>query len=64
MLNLGELFPETAGFITVIQGQVIDIHNYKKCILGTNNNNNNNETCRKCREETETSLHITEACRQ
>ena len=41
MLNLGELFPETAGFITVIQGQVIDIHNYKKCILGTNNNNNN-----------------------
>ena len=42
MLNLGELFPETAGFITVIQGQVIGIHNYKKCILGTNNNNNNN----------------------
>jgi hypothetical protein len=66
VLNLGELFSDTTGFMTVIQGQVIGIHNYKKYILDTNNNNNNNnnnETCKKCRQKSETSQHIAGACR-
>ena len=46
--------------MTVTQVEVISINNYKKYILDTNINN---ETCKKCRQKSETSQHTIGACR-
>ena len=44
-----ELFPETAGFMIVIQNQVICTSNYRKYIL--KDPNTTNGSSRKCREK-------------
>jgi hypothetical protein len=59
-LKVGELFPETAGFMTAFQDQVIGTNNYKKRVLKYSSNIN--DICRKFREKSETFQHITGAC--
>jgi hypothetical protein len=50
-----DLFAETEGFLTAIQGQVILTRNYKKYIL---KQPHVNELCRRCGKESETIQHI------
>jgi len=57
----GFFFPETEGFLTAIQDQVILTRKYKKYIL---KQPNIDELCRRCGKESETIHHITAACEQ
>ena len=50
-LIIADLFAETEGFLTAIQGQVILIKNYEKYIL---KQPNIDELCRRCGKESET----------
>jgi len=54
-------FPETEGFLTAIQDQVILTSNYKKYIL---KQPNTDKLCRRCGKEPEAIQHITAACEQ
>jgi len=60
-LTNADLFAETEGFLTAIQGQVLLIRNYKKYIL---KQPDTEELCRRCGKESETIQHITAACEQ
>lgn len=59
-LALGSLFPETEGFISAIQDQVVNTKNYKKYII--KDKNITDDKCRKCHVHSETIQHITGAC--
>jgi hypothetical protein len=59
-LKSGKLFPETTGFMTIMQDQVISTNNYKEHIL--KNPNITNNICRKCQQKLETIQHITGTC--
>jgi len=56
-----DLFAETEGFLTAIQGQVILTRNYKKYIL---KQPHTEELCRRCGKEPNTIQHITAASEQ
>lgn len=60
-LNMGELFPETAGYMIAIQDQVINTKNYRKYIL--KDPSITDDACRKCLEKTENIQHIIGACK-
>lgn len=61
-LTSGYLFPETEGFLTAIQDQVINTKNYQKHIV--KNIAVKDDRCRRCQEKPETIQHITGACSQ
>jgi hypothetical protein len=56
-LKAGEVFPETSGFMTPTQVQVICTNDYKKYI----SKDPTNDTCTKCWEKSETTQHVTSA---
>jgi hypothetical protein len=60
-LTGADLFAETEGFLTAIQGHVILTGNYMKYSL---KQPNIDELCRRCGKEPETIQHITAACEQ
>ncbi|XP_035453019.1 uncharacterized protein LOC118278064 [Spodoptera frugiperda] len=59
-LKIGNLFPETEGFIIAIQDQIINTKNYRKFII--KDPTITNDKCRKCHTQPETIQHITGAC--
>ncbi|XP_063891684.1 uncharacterized protein LOC135117143 [Helicoverpa armigera] len=59
-LKIGNLFPETEGFIIAIQDQIINTKNYRKYII--KDPTATNDKCRKCHTQPETIQHITGAC--
>ncbi|XP_026323226.1 uncharacterized protein LOC113232673 [Hyposmocoma kahamanoa] len=59
-LKIGNLFPETEGFMIAIQDQIINTKNYRKFII--KDSSVINDKCRKCRIQPETIQHITGAC--
>lgn len=59
-LKIGELYPETVGFMVAIQDQVINTKNYKKYIL--KDRSVTNDSCRRCHGKSETIQHITGGC--
>ncbi|CAK1579741.1 unnamed protein product [Parnassius mnemosyne] len=59
-LKIGNLFPETEGFIIAIQDQIINTKNYRKYII--KDPTVINDKCRKCHIHPETIQHITGAC--
>lgn len=59
-LTRGELFPETEGFMSAIQDQVVNTNNYKKYII--RDRNIETDKCRKCHQVSETIQHITSGC--
>ncbi|XP_050561144.1 uncharacterized protein LOC126912570 [Spodoptera frugiperda] len=59
-LKIGNLFPETEGFIIAIQDQIINTKNYRKFII--KDPTVTNDKCRKCHLQPETIQHITGAC--
>lgn len=59
-LKLGNLFPETEGFMIAIQDQVINTKNYRKHII--KDPQITNDKCRRCHMQPETIQHITGAC--
>lgn len=58
-LTRGELFPETEGFMTAIQDQVINTKNYKKYII---KDGTRDDSCRRCKATSETIHHIISGC--
>ncbi|KAL1446381.1 hypothetical protein WDU94_013936 [Cyamophila willieti] len=58
-LKAGNLYPETEGFITAIQDQVITTKNYRKYIL---KERLENDRCRLCGSSSETIQHLTSGC--
>jgi hypothetical protein len=60
-LEASRLFPETTGFTTAIQDQVISIKNYKKHVLKAPNITN--DIYKKFKEKLQTIQHITSTCR-
>ena len=58
-LSIGELFPETEGFMLAIQDQIIETRNYKKHII----HDTQIDLCRHCHCASETIQHITGACK-
>ncbi|KAL1446181.1 hypothetical protein WDU94_006595 [Cyamophila willieti] len=58
-LKKGELYPETEGFITAIQDNVIATKNHQKFILKTLTE----DKCRLCKEKGETIDHVIGSCR-
>ena len=60
-LKSADLFPETEGFLTAIQDQVLLNRNYNKYVL---KQPNTDELCRRCGKEPKTIRHITAACEQ
>ncbi|XP_045492418.1 uncharacterized protein LOC123691877 [Colias croceus] len=59
-LKIGNLFPETEGFMIAIQDQIINTRNYRKYII--KDPTIANDKCRKCNIQSETIQHITGAC--
>ncbi|CAK1582520.1 unnamed protein product [Parnassius mnemosyne] len=59
-LKIGNLFPETEGFIIAIQDQIINTKNYRKYVI--KDPTVTNDKCRKCFTQPETIQHITGAC--
>ncbi|CAH2107788.1 unnamed protein product [Euphydryas editha] len=59
-LKIGNLFPETEGFIIAIQDQIVNTKNYRKFII--KDPSISNDKCRKCHLQPETIQHITGAC--
>ena len=60
-LTVGELFPQTTGFMIAMQDQGISTNNYYKYSL--RDPNIATDICRKYGEQSETIQHITDACR-
>ncbi|KAL1446751.1 hypothetical protein WDU94_005638 [Cyamophila willieti] len=58
-LKKGELYPETEGFITAIQDNVIATKNHQKFIFKTITE----DKCRLCKEKGETIDHVIGSCR-
>lgn len=59
-LTVGQLFPETEGFVIAIQDRVIATKNYRKYII---KENIDSDKCRKCLQFPETIEHITGGCK-
>ncbi|KAG6439021.1 hypothetical protein O3G_MSEX000416 [Manduca sexta] len=59
-LRVGNLFPETEGFMLAIQDQIINTKNYRKHII--KDPTVLNDKCRRCHSQPETIQHITGAC--
>lgn len=59
-LTIGQLFPETEGFILAIQDRVISTRNYRKYII---KDAIDIDTCRRCHQYKETIEHITGGCK-
>ncbi|CAB3232935.1 unnamed protein product [Arctia plantaginis] len=59
-LKIGNLFPETEGFIIAIQDQIVNTKNYRKYII--KDATVTDDKCRKCHIQSETIQHITGAC--
>ncbi|XP_052748596.1 uncharacterized protein LOC128200170 [Galleria mellonella] len=59
-LKIGNLFPETEGFLIAIQDQIINTKNYRKFII--KDPTISSDKCRKCHIQPETIQHITGAC--
>lgn len=59
-LSVGQLFPETEGFLLAIQDRVIATKNYRKYIL---KERMDTDKCRKCLQFPETIEHITGGCK-
>lgn len=59
-LKIGNLFPETEGFMIAIQDQIINTKNYRKYII--KDPSLTDDKCRKCHNQPETIQHITGAC--
>lgn len=58
-LQVGEIYPETEGFLMAVQDQVIATNNYRKAIL---KESGVNDQCRKCGSRNETIAHILNGC--
>lgn len=59
-LSIGDVFPETEGFMLAIQDQIINTRNYQKHII--HDTNIETDLCRRCGSASETIQHITSAC--
>ncbi|XP_031333846.1 uncharacterized protein LOC116163856 [Photinus pyralis] len=59
-LTMGQIYPETEGFILAIQDNVIATRNYRKFII---KEAIESDTCRKCHQTTENIDHITGSCK-
>jgi hypothetical protein len=56
----GQLYAETEGFAIAIQDQVINTKNYLKHVI--EDNSVINDKCRRCKNQQETTEHITSGC--
>lgn len=60
-LQIGNIFPETAGFLMAIQDRVIKTKNYRKFII--KDSTLQNDLCRLCHEKSETIEHVIGGCK-